>query len=443
MRVKSLFLLILVLPVCAFGQRPTDILATTTLKPFRVGDLSAEAQAALAQVPADTARIRSALLDQVLNAQAADIEARTRGISAGKLVALEKAKVPQPSEAEIKAVYDANRDEIGSMSLEQARPQLVAYLRSQPEQKLLNDLFTQLRTKYKVALGKDVNAPNLLPTDVVGTVNGKPVTAKQFEDLVRHELFDLRADLADFILAELDEAIYAAVVAEEARVSGIDSGTLIAQEITNKLKDFSDEERGTLEAAFRKRLWTKYQVKVLYKAPVPPVQVISLDDDPAQGPIAAPVKIVMFSDFQCSACAAVYPMLKQAIAAYPGRIRLVVRDFPLESIHPEAFDAARAAAAANAQGKFFEYTELLYKNQAALDAASLRKYAAQIGLNAAKFEIDFNSAATAAEVRKDMADGDSYGVTSTPTIFVNGVRVRNFSVDDLRAAIERALRPGP
>ena len=169
------------------------------------------------------------------------------------------------------------------------------------------------------------------------------------------------------------------------------------------------------------------------------MQTISVDDDPATGPADAAVTIVMFSDFQCSACSATHPVLKKVMDAYPGKIRFVVRDFPLESIHENGFKAALAAGAANAQGKFFEYIEVLYTHQDALDAASLKKYAADLGLNAKQFELDFNSAKTVAEVRKDMVDGEGYVVNSTPTIFVNGVRVRDLSAESFKGAIDRAI----
>ena len=86
-------------------------------------------------------------------------------------------------------------------------------------------------------------------------------------------------------------------------------------------------------------------------------------------------------------------------------VRFVVRDFPLTQIHENAFQAALAANAAHAQGKFFEYTEILYRNQEALDTASLKKYAADAGLNPKQFELDLASEKNAAEVRKDVADG--------------------------------------
>jgi len=241
------------------------------------------------------------------------------------------------------------------------------------------------------------------------------------------------------VTADLDGVIFDSLLLDEAKSLNIDPSDLRAREVTDKMKTFSDEERLGLEQTLRSKLFTKYKVKILYKEPEPPVENISVDDDPAQGPAVAPVTIVMFSDFQCSACSATHPVLKKAMAAFPGKIRFVVRDFPLTNIHKDAYNAALAAGAANAQGKFFEYTELLYQRQDALDADSLKKYAGELGLNVRQFEIDFNSEKTATEVRKDMADGEQYRIHSTPTIFVGGIRVRRLSVDGFRKAIERAL----
>jgi protein-disulfide isomerase len=150
--------------------------------------------------------------------------------------------------------------------------------------------------------------------------------------------------------------------------------------------------------------------------------------------------VVMFADFQCSACSATEPVLKKVLAEYPGKIRYVMRDFPLETIHANAFNAALAAYAAEQQGKFFEYGDILFTHQDALDADSLKKYAAQIGLNVQQFTVDSNSEKARAEVQHDIADGTAYGVTGTPTIFVNGVKVRRLSADDFRDAIDNALK---
>jgi len=152
---------------------------------------------------------------------------------------------------------------------------------------------------------------------------------------------------------------------------------------------------------------------------------------------------VMFADFQCSACSATEPVLKKVLAEYPGKIRYVMRDFPLETIHANAFNAALAAYAAEQQGKFFEYGDILFTHQDALEVESLKKYAAKVGLNVQQFTVDFNSEKAKAEVRHDIADGTSYGISGTPTIFVNGVKVRRLSADDFREAIDNALKAAP
>jgi protein-disulfide isomerase len=117
-----------------------------------------------------------------------------------------------------------------------------------------------------------------------------------------------------------------------------------------------------------------------------------------------------------------------------------VRDYPLSSVHQDSFNAALAANAARDQGKFFEYIEILYRNQDQLSVDLLKKYAVDLGLDLKKFELVFNSETTAAEVRKDLADGGKLHINSTPTIFVNGVRLRQISPDGMRKAIDRALK---
>jgi protein-disulfide isomerase len=132
-----------------------------------------------------------------------------------------------------------------------------------------------------------------------------------------------------------------------------------------------------------------------------------------------------------------HPVLEEVLKSYGNKVRFVVRDFPLNQ-HENARKAAEAANAANAQGKFFEYIAILFKNQKALDVPSLKKYASELGLDRAKFDAALDRGTYAAEVKKDVDDGEMYGVGSTPTIFVNGVQLRMLSAEGLRAAIDRA-----
>jgi protein-disulfide isomerase len=442
MLMKTLYLFFIAAVLASassFAQKPDDVIATATGHTFYYRDLQPDTQKGIDDLPAQIKEVRKQAFEEMIDRRLLDLEAKATNTPGRSLVAAERAKVAAPTEAEIKAVYTSNQARLGGQPLEAVREQIIEFLRAQGEQKALIAMFDRFRTKYKYTAGKDINAVGLGSTDVVATINGRSITAKEFDDFAKVELYDVKADLGDQIVSDIDSTIFNALAADEAKALGIPADEFLAREITSKMKDYSDEEREMLNDALQRRLFAKYKVKLLYKEPAPLVQDISVDDDPATGPADAPVTIVVFSDFQCPACSAYHPVLKTVMAEFPGKIRFVVRDYPLESRHEHAFRAALAANAAKAQGKFFEYGDILYTHQDALDDDSLRKYAAQLGLNLKQFDIDFNSEKTAAEVRHDIDDGDSYGVMGTPTIFVNGVSVRKYSALGFREAIERAL----
>jgi protein-disulfide isomerase len=198
------------------------------------------------------------------------------------------------------------------------------------------------------------------------------------------------------------------------------------------------EEQRRLERDLSERLRKGANIKWLISEPTPPVQSVSADDDPARGAPNAPVTIIEFTDFQCPACAAMQPVIDDVLKGYGDKVRFVVRDFPL-AMHKDARKAAEAANAAHAQGKFFEYTALLFKRQKSLDVESLKKYASELGLDRKRFDAALDSGNYAAEVRHDAQEGEIYGINSTPTIFINGVKLRELSADGLRSSIDRAL----
>lgn len=421
------------------AQPNAEILATADGRKFTVADLPANLREPYKQRNAKTAQIRQDALTQTIVDALLESEAATRKIPVEKLLEEIRAQAAAPTEAQIKAVYNANKAQIGDRTLEETREQIVTFLRRESEQKAIVAFVKRLQAKFKVVPVTPLNAPKLKAADVLITVGAKKITAGQFETRVKRELYEFRADIYDAVYDALEEMIYARLVETEAQKAGIASNDLIAREVTDKLRDFSGEETERLQNDFRQRLFKKYNARILVKEPEPFAQNVSTDDDPFQGKRGAPVTVVMFSDFQCPACAATHPVLQRVLAEYGDKIRFVVRDFPLSEIHKDAFLAAQAANAANAQGKFFEFAEILYRNQDALDAASLSRYAADAGLNVAQFELDLQSGKFAEEVRRDMADGKSYGIGSTPTIFVNGVKVRSLSAKAFRGAIERAL----
>jgi predicted DsbA family dithiol-disulfide isomerase len=430
----------LVFTVSLFAQTPGEILATATNKKFTVSVLDPEVRELRDTLPKRLAEARKELFSRQIAETLFELESAARKTTVEELVKTEvKMKVPDPTEAEIQAVYDANRAALGYKTVTEVRPQIIAFLRSEPEKKVFTGFIEQLKTKYKALVAKDVNAPNLKPADVLATFSGTQITAKNFEDRNAQKLYELEADIFDIVLKNLKEAVSSELLVTESVEQGASPSEIIAREITDKMREFTDEEREKLQAAMDARLFTKYKAQFFLKEPKPFVQNISVDDDPQQGIATAPVTVVMFSDFQCSACSATHPVLKKVLAEYKNRIRFVVRDYPL-AMHKDSFRAALAANAANMQGKFFEYIEILYQNQDALDDSSLKKYAADLGLNLKQFELDFSSEKIAAEIRKDIADGKSYGVSATPTIYINGVKVRKNTEEGFKSAVERALK---
>jgi len=431
--------------LCVFGfavypQKTGDVLAGATGTTFTSASLSAEGKKLFDNQKATVANARAEILAQMLSEMLFEAEAKSRNISVDILIEAEMKKVRDPSEAEIKKVYDANRAALGDKSLDAVRKEIIEYLRREPEQKVLQGLIDSLKIKHKFVPGKDVNAADLKPMESLGGINGKSLSVQEFEAKNKVSLYEVEAGIYDAIVTDLENSIFSTLAAEEAKSRNIETGDLFAVEITNKMREFSTEERTDLQIALKNKLFTKFNVKILLKEPAPFVQNISVDDDPAAGKAAAPVTVVMFTDFQCPACSATHPVLKKVITEYGDQVRFVVRDFPLTNIHGNALSAARAAGAANAQGKFFEYIDVLYHNQTALDADSLRKYAAGLGLNVKQFEIDLSSEKTAAEIRKDLADGKNYGIGGTPAVFVNGIKVRRLSAEAFRYAIDRAVK---
>jgi protein-disulfide isomerase len=163
------------------------------------------------------------------------------------------------------------------------------------------------------------------------------------------------------------------------------------------------------------------------------------------GSQTATVTVEEFADFQCTACGAKHPELKQIASIYNNRIKFIFRNFPL-AMHPKAYDAAVASEAAGLQGKFWEMQNLLFSKQAEWSASTDHRtlfsdYAQQIGLNVSKFETDALGLPAKQRVDLDMARGRSILVTSTPSVYVNGIPVpfQSMTVDGMRQIIDSEL----
>ncbi len=152
---------------------------------------------------------------------------------------------------------------------------------------------------------------------------------------------------------------------------------------------------------------------------------ISLDDDAVLGSADAKVTIVEFSEYLCPFCGRfardTFPQIK-ANYIDTGKVRFVFRDY---IVHTTAHLASEASECAHEQGndKFWAYNEKLFQNQGALTSDNLKSYASELGLDTAKFDACLDSGKYASEVDKDTSDGRSYGVTGTPTFFINGKKL--------------------
>jgi diadenylate cyclase len=161
--------------------------------------------------------------------------------------------------------------------------------------------------------------------------------------------------------------------------------------------------------------------------------------DHARGPKDAPVTLVQYGDYECPYCGEAYPVLKELQERVGEQVRFVFRHFPLDSVHPRARRAAQAAEAAASQGHFWEMHDLLYESQDQLGEEDLMRYAAELGLDLRRFEVDLANDHHAWRIEEDRLGGNRAGVEGTPTFFVNGVRYTGpINFDELLAASSTA-----
>ena len=160
---------------------------------------------------------------------------------------------------------------------------------------------------------------------------------------------------------------------------------------------------------------------------IQPIRV-SVDDDPMKGDPNAPITIIEFSDYECPFCGRFYsntlPLIEENYIN-TGKVNFVYRDFPIQSIHPNAVPAAMAAECADDQGMFWPFHDMIFENKdswAGLKEVNLSKefeqYAVVLGLNIEEFNLCLESNKHLDEVRNDLQDGRNYGVDGTPGFFI-------------------------
>ena len=176
--------------------------------------------------------------------------------------------------------------------------------------------------------------------------------------------------------------------------------------------------RSQIEAAFRLRFAADT------------VQKIEVSGSPSKGAPSAPVMIVEWADFECPFCGHAAPVLDEVLEKHRAQVKIVFKHYPL-SAHKHAEKAARAAIAAERQGKFWEMHRELFANQENLEPAALVRLAQKIGLDVARFETDMASDPVSQVLERDRRQADALGLRSTPLIFING---RHFDLEHFKLA---------
>jgi protein-disulfide isomerase len=282
-------------------------------------------------------------------------------------------------------------------------------------------------------------------------VNGALITTTDVDSAIAQPLSKLQEQIYSTRMNRLNTLIDERLIDDEAKRRGTTSAALIAAEVTRKAPDATDEDIAAFFQANRERLpgelprWQdqirtylnnqrvdgargelvkrlRESARVEVYLPPPPVFRATVDTAGAQvrGPATAPVTIIEFSDFHCPYCRQVQPVLQQLLAAYGDRLRIVYKDMPIDSLHPQARTVAEAARCAADQGKFWEFHDHVYANAPDGSPETLERFAREAGVEVAQFEACRASRTHQAQVQKDVQQGADLGLTGTPGFFVNG-----------------------
>jgi protein-disulfide isomerase len=228
------------------------------------------------------------------------------------------------------------------------------------------------------------------------------------DDVMKKKKDEIAASVPDASDAEI-QAVY-----ERAKASGQQLPPL--EQVKGDIVQFLKQQKVQPQLmAYYESLKKDQKVEMLFFPA--PVQVEV--KGPAKGPQNAPVTIVEFSDYQCPYCIRAEKTVSDVLAAYPGKIRLVYRDFPLP-MHPLAPKAAEASHCANAQGKYWEMHDKMFGSDGKLEVENLKKYAREVGLDGDKFDKCLDGGEMAKVVTENHEAGEKVGVSGTPAFFVNG-----------------------
>jgi len=412
-------------------------------------------------------------LNLQINSRLLETEAKRKGVTGSKLVEQEiVSRVKEPTEAEAQAFYDENRVRIPG-EFKDFKQRIFDYLKARRQEEAAKQYADKLRAAADIKVLVEKAAPPEKESDratVLATINGEKITSGDVEDALKPLIYDVQLRVYGLRKSELELRINDILLEQEAQKRKITTGALVEADLTPKVKKVSEQEakkfyeenkdeiggdfaqsrdqiidylqkkeQRRAEQVFAQQLRQGAKIEMNLTEPESPVFQIATDDQPSKGRADAPVTIVVFTDFECSTCRQSHPVLEKLAEDYTGRVRLVIKDYPLDK-HKNAFKAAEAAEAAREQGKYWEYASVLFENQKELAGEKLKEYASKVGLDRKKFDAELDGSKYAAKVQRDLQDGMRVGVNATPTVFINGRRVSDRSYAALKAAIEEALK---
>jgi protein-disulfide isomerase len=301
---------------------------------------------------------------------------------------------------------------------------------------------------------------------VVATVGTRSITLREVEQTVALPLYQADQQRSNLLHQALQWKIEETLLAAEASRKGVSVSQLLGEATQSEtvarlanlpapVKQLSPgttqdspsygashdpQEQARTRQALLVSLRRKADIHIALVPPEPPILTVSVDDDPSIGPVDAPVTIVEFSDFQCPYCQKSVGVLKELRRLYGEKIRVVYRDYPGLN-HPHAPQAAEAAQCAGEQSRFWEYHDILFDRQTPGKGWDFPALAKELGLQLDTFATCLNTGRYREEVAKDLHDGLTLGITSTPTFFINGrplVGAKPFA--DFQALIDRLLK---
>jgi protein-disulfide isomerase len=315
-----------------------------------------------------------------------------------------------------------------------------------------------------LALAASVGMAAAQDSEVVSEIQGEKITRAQLHAQEAGMLLQARYDFYKAEQKALDELIAQRLLEAEAGRQHLSVDELLKREVDSKVKDLTEEQLHTVYdviapkesfEAMRSKIQESVRAQRVQKARVayldslrekanvlvllaPPSADFAVGDAARLGPASAPVQLVEFADFECPYCIKVHPELQRLKAEFGDRISLVYKDFPLP-MHAHAQKAAEAARCAGTQDKFWQYHDRLFSSKQ-IDVPQLKQFAADLGLDVAKFNACLDSGQQAAAVQKDAAEAQKIGLSATPSFFLNGHFFTGaLQYQDLRQMVLREL----